>query len=411
MANVRGLVRASSGYGLSVISGGLISIAVIPVVIIVAGPHTWATIAVAQGVAGFGTVVAGAGWGITGPTETARLAETERGQYYLDSVVSRLWLFVPVTLICCVVTLVLVPTQPAIGLLALVAALVPALSAGFFFVGEKSPLRFLLIETLPRQAGSLVGAIMLFVTGDALWFVGLQLLGGVLATVLSSSSILRRYSRWRADLSAARSLARLREHVPLVSMSAVSTLYVNLPIVVVQIFLPQSTAVYALAERMMRLALYATRPYVQITQSYVPHPDQEEQRRRARRVTQLSVGIGVACGLAYAAAAPWVGLLLSGGRLQVGYPMAVSLSFALAAMLISQITGFTVLPTYQKIAVMAGSTIAGAVVGAAGLVPAALVAGVVGVTSVLALSEVVVLAVQLAVLPATLRSASAPTSR
>ena len=91
MANVRGVVRASSGYGLSVISGGIISVAVIPIVIIVAGAHTWATIAVAQGVAGFGMVIASAGWGVTGPTETAQLGNLDRGQFYVDSVVSRSW--------------------------------------------------------------------------------------------------------------------------------------------------------------------------------------------------------------------------------------------------------------------------------------------------------------------------------
>jgi O-antigen/teichoic acid export membrane protein len=399
MANARTLMRASGGYGLSVISGGIISVAVIPVVIIVAGPHTWATIAVAQGVAGFGMVVAGAGWGVTGPTETARLSPAERGQYYIDSVVSRLWLFIVVAVVCSVVSLVLVPSQPAIALLALISALFPALSAGYFFVGEKSPIRFLLIETLPRQAGSLLGAVLLFVTGNALWFVGVQLLGGVVSTIISSTSILRRYHSWRVDLSIVRAFLRLREHVPVVSMSAVSTLYVNLPIVVVQIFLPQATAVYALAERIMRLGLYATRPYVQVTQSYVPHLDPTVQRRRSVQVTRLSIAIGFAGGIAYAVAAPWAGLLLSGGQLHIDYSVSIALSFALAAMLISQVTGFTVLPTYRRIKAMAWSTVAGAIVGAIGLIPAALGFGLLGVTAVLALSEIVVLAVQLSVLP------------
>jgi O-antigen/teichoic acid export membrane protein len=411
MANVRNLIRASSGYGLSVITGGLISIAVIPVVIIVAGPHTWATIAVAQGVAGFGMVVAGAGWGVTGPTETARLEAELRGQYYIDSVVSRIWLFIIVAAICSAITLLLVPSQPAIALLALISALVPALSAGFFFVGEKSPLRFLLIETLPRQAGSLVGALLLFVTGNALWFVGVQLLGGIVATIFASTDILRRYAGWRLDASLAPAFSRLRTHVPIVSMSAVSTLYVNLPIVVVQVFLPQATALYALAERIMRLGLYATRPYVQVTQSYVPHHDVKAQRDRAARVTKLSLVIGIAGGVAYAIAAPWVGLVLSGGQLRIDYSISTSLAFALAAMLISQVTGFTVLPTYRRIAAMTWSTVAGAVVGAAGLIPAALVFGLVGVTSVLALSEIVVLGVQLAVLPATLRRPYEPQTK
>lgn len=398
MANARVLMRASGGYGLSVISGGIISVAVIPVVIIVAGPHVWAAIAVAQGVAGFGTVFVGAGWGVTGPTETARMRSEDRGQFYIDSVVSRTWLFIPVTLICVVITLLLTQTAPPVAVVALIAALVPGLSAGWFFVGEVSPMRFLLIETVPRQAGSLVGALLLFATGDALWFVGTQLFGGLLATLLSSMSILRRYRGGRLDLSLRRAILRMREHIPAVSMSAVSTLYVNLPIIVVQIFLPSFTAVYALAERIMRLALYATRPFVQVTQGYVPHEDSSEQLRRSRRTLKWTFIGGIGGGVLYALLAPWAGSILSGGQLHVTFAMSISLGFALAAMLISQVTGFTILTTYRRNSALAWSTVAGAVVGVVLLVPAALVIGIAGVTAVLALSEVVVLVFQMVIL-------------
>lgn len=398
MANARVLMRASGGYGLSVISGGIISVAVIPVVIIVAGPHVWAAIAVAQGVAGFGTVFVGAGWGVTGPTETARMRSEDRGQFYIDSVVSRTWLFIPVTLICVVITLLLTRTTPAVAVVALIAALVPGLSAGWFFVGEVSPMRFLLIETVPRQAGSLVGALLLFATGDALWFVGTQLFGGLLATLLSSMSILRRYRGGRLDLSLRRAILRMREHIPAVSMSAVSTLYVNLPIIVVQIFLPSFTAVYALAERIMRLALYATRPFVQVTQGYVPHEDSSEQLRRSRRTLKWTFIGGIGGGVLYALLAPWAGSILSGGQLHVTFAMSISLGFALAAMLISQVTGFTILTTYRRNSALAWSTVAGAVVGVVLFVPAALVIGIAGVTAVLALSEVVVLVFQMVIL-------------
>lgn len=398
MANARVLMRASGGYGLSVISGGIISVAVIPVVIIVAGPHVWAAIAVAQGVAGFGTVFVGAGWGVTGPTETARMRPEDRGQFYIDSVVSRTWLFIPVTLICIVITLLLTRTAPSVAIVALIAALVPGLSAGWFFVGEVSPMRFLLIETVPRQAGSLVGALLLFATGNALWFVGTQLFGGLLATLLSSMSILRRYRGGRLDLSLRRAILRMREHIPAVSMSAVSTLYVNLPIIVVQIFLPSFTAVYALAERIMRLALYATRPFVQVTQGYVPHEDSSEQLRRSRRTLKWTFIGGIGGGVLYALLAPWAGSILSGGQLHVTFAMSISLGFALAAMLISQVTGFTILTTYRRNSALAWSTVAGAVVGVVLFVPAALVIGIAGVTAVLALSEVVVLVFQMVIL-------------
>ncbi|GAB3385088.1 hypothetical protein GCM10027568_01690 [Humibacter soli] len=398
MVSARSITRTFSGYGLSVVTGGIISIAVIPVVIIVAGPNTWATIAVAQGVAGFGVVLVGAGWGVTGPTEVARMDVAKRGLSYMESLISRTWLLIGIGVVCAVITVVLLPQQPVIAIVTLIAALLPGLSGGWFFVGEASPYRFLFLETLPRQVGSVLGALMLFWTGNALWFVGFQLVGGIIATVISSVSILRRYPGWTVDLSLVRSITRLRTHLPAVSMSAVSTLYVNLPIIVVQIFLPSLTAVYALAERIMRLALYATRPYVQVSQGFVPRKDAAEQLRRARRVTTLTIYLGLAGGVLYAALAPWAGLLLSGGQLNIPYPVAISMGVALGAMLISQVTGFAVLTTYRLTAALAWSTVAGAIVGAAGLIPAALVFGLIGVTTVLALSEVVVLIYQLIVM-------------
>ncbi|WP_243063515.1 hypothetical protein [Humibacter sp. RRB41] len=398
MVSARSIARTFSGYGLSVITGGIISIAVIPVVIIVAGAHTWATIAVAQGVAGFGVVLVGAGWGVTGPTEVASMDAGERGLSYVESLVSRTWLLLGVGAVCVVITIVLLPQQPLIAVVTLIAALLPGLSGGWFFVGESSPLRFLFLETIPRQIGSVIGALVLFWTGDALWFVGFQLIGGIAATVVSSASILRRYSGWRVDLSLVNAIARLRTHLPAVSMSAVSTLYVNLPIIVVQIFLPSFTAVYALAERIMRLALYATRPYVQVSQGYVPRKDPAEQLHHARRVTMLTIYLGIAGAVLYMLLAPWAGLVLSGGQLAISYPVAITLGLALGAMLISQVTGFAVLTTYRLTSALAWSTVAGAVVGVAGLIPAALVFGLLGVTSALALSEIVVLAYQLVVM-------------
>ena len=53
----------------------------------------------------------------------------------MDSLVSRSWLLVAVSMVCVVITLLLTRTAPAVAVVALIAALVPGLSAGWFFVG------------------------------------------------------------------------------------------------------------------------------------------------------------------------------------------------------------------------------------------------------------------------------------
>jgi O-antigen/teichoic acid export membrane protein len=392
------LLRFTGGYGISVVLSGVISIAVIPAVIIFAGKEAWATIAVAQAVAGFAFVIAVFGWGVTGPTTVATLNDRERGRFYLDSLLSRLWLCVPILPVSIVIA---IPLSRGNGLLAAVTVatgVLAALGGGWFFVGESSPIRFLLLDTLPRNVGTVVGALALMATGDALWFVGFQSLGVVLATVITTWDILRRYPGWALSLSPWRAVGNLRGHSASVTMSVTSSLYVNVPIILVGIFIPQATAGYALAERIVRLALYSTRPVVQVSQGYVPSTDPDIQVFRARRVVRISLLLGGVGALGYALLGPWAGSILSGGTLGIPFALALAMGINLGALLASQLTGFACMNAFGLTRALAVSTIVGAIVGSALMIPLTLLFGVAGLAFGLAAAEVSVLIVQLVVL-------------
>lgn len=389
------MLRFSGGYGFSVIIGAILSIAVIPAVIIVAGSDVWAAIAVAQAVGGFGFVLVAAGWGVTGPTSVASLPAEERGAFYIGSLITRSWLLVLILGPAVFVAISLTGHHPLISGVTTATSLLSALSAGWFFVGEASPIRFLLLETLPRNLGTAIGAAALLATGDPVWFVVLQGLGALAATAIASANIMSRYRGWAIRLSPVRAFARLRGQASAISMAATASVYVNFPIVVVQMFIPEATALYALAERIMRLALYSTRPLVQVSQGYVPSPSPVEQVSRARRVMKISGLLGLLGGLAYALGSPLASSILSGNTLSIPLGLAIPMGIALSAMLISQVTGFACLTAFGLTRVLATSTVAGAIVGALLLVPLALAFGVIGLASALAASEVVVLVVQL----------------
>lgn len=395
MSRSRALLRFGGGYGLAVVTGGVLSIAVIPVVILAAGEQSWATIAVAQAVGGFAFVFVAGGWGVTGPTATAALPEAERGQYYRDSVATRGWLFVAIIVPASAIAVLLTQDQPWLAAMTVAGGLMAALSAGWFYVGESSPIRFLLIDTLPRNAATVVGAIVLLATGDALWFVTAQFLGALLACVVATVDILRRYPAGRWIIRPISSFGRLRGQSSAITMAATAGVYVNLPIVIVQVFIPAATADYALAERMLRMTLYATRPFVQFSQGYVPDPDPARQSVRATRVTALALASGVLGGAAYAVGGPFASGLLSGGTLPMSLSLSIPLGVALAAMLGSQVTGFACLTAFGLTRTLAQSTVVGAVLGAITMVPAAIVFGVDGLAWALAASELAVLAVQL----------------
>ena len=408
------LLRFGGGYGLAVVIGGVLSIAVIPIVIVVAGPDSWATIAVAQAVGGFAFVFVAAGWGVTGPTLTAQTDVPDRGQFYVDTLTTRAWLFLILLVPSCVIAVQLSQGDPSLASITVAGGLFTALSAGWFFVGEGSPIRFLLLETLPRNVATVVGAIALIVTEDAVWFVTAQLAGAVAATIISSINIMLRHPGWIVRWSFVRSMARLKGQTSAVAMAATAAVYVNLPIVIVQVVLPSATAMYALAERIVRLALYSTRPFVQVSQGYVPSKDPAQQSRRARRVVNLAIPASVVGGLLYAIFAPFAGAVLSGGELDIPFALAIPMGIALAAMLSSQFTGFACLTAFGLTRVLALSTIAGAVTAAVLLIPGALLFGTVGLAYGLAASELVVLIVQLVALAPHLRrtapGAPSPTS-
>jgi hypothetical protein len=127
----------------------------------------------------------------------------------------------------------------------------------------------------------------------------------------------------------------------------------------------------------------------------VPDPDPARQSVRATRVTALALAAGVLGGAAYAVAGPFASGLLSGGTLPMSFSLSIPLGLALAAMLVSQVTGFACLTAFGLARTLAQSTVVGAVLGAITMVPAAIVLGVDGLAWALAASELAVLAVQL----------------
>ncbi|GAA1513415.1 O-antigen/teichoic acid export membrane protein [Agromyces terreus] len=396
-------LRFAGGYGLSVAISGIVSLAVIPAIIVAAGADAWATIAVAQAVAGFAFVFAVYGWGVVGPTEVARRSRDELGAYYFESLLSRVWLCLVILPISIVIAVLIVGDDALLAALTVASGVLVALGAGWFYVGESSPIRFLLIDTIPRIVGTVAGAVVLIATGDAVAFAALQLAGVLASAVIANWNILVRYPGWRFSLSPVRAVRNLAGQASPVAMSATASVYVNVPIVLIDLFLPSATAVYALAERIVRLALYSTRPVVQIAQGWVPNPVPEVQAARARRVTLIALALGALGGIVYAVAGPWIGDLLSGGTLAIPSALAVPMAINLAAILASQLTGFACLTAFGLTRTLATSTIVGAVVGTVLMYPLLLWIGAPGVAWGLAVAEVCVLGVQLFALAPRLR--------
>ena len=152
-------------------------------------------------------------------------------------------------------------------------------------------------------------------------------------------------------------------------MSATASVYVNVPIVLIDLFLPQATAVYALAERIVRLALYSTRPVVQVAQGWVPSPDPVVQAGghdvspRSRSASARSADSSTP------SRDPGSASCSRAGSSTIPFALAVPMAVNLAAILASQLTGFACLTAFGLTRALATSTIVGAIVGTALMLP------------------------------------------
>jgi O-antigen/teichoic acid export membrane protein len=138
--------------------------------------------------------------------------------------------------------------------------------------------------------------------------------------------------------------------------------YWTLPLVFVSALAPEATPVYALADRLLRLALTALSPLSQVAQGWVPAGPPGELGRRIRRALSAIALAGAAAGSGLAILGPWVGLLLSGFAVRLPWSVTVPLGLALGACLVTTTVGLACLVPLGRQAFLLYSAVAGAVV-------------------------------------------------
>ena len=358
----------------------------------------------AQAVAGFAFVFAVYGWGVVGPTEIARLGADRRGAYFFDSLLSRVWLSIVVIPVSIVTAILIIGHDALLAALTVTSGILVALGSGWFFVGESSPIRFLLIDTVPRVAGTVVGALVLIATGDVIAFAELQLAG-----VLDLDGDRRLEHPRPIPRLAIHALAGARPSEPVRAGEpgrdvGDASVYVNVPIVLIDLFLPSATAVLRTrrANRTTGALLDATdRPDRPGLGPGTRSIRTGRSRTPSHRDRPGSRGCWGASSMP--CAGPWIGDLLSGGTLSISVALAVPMGVNLAAILASQLTGFACLTAFGLTKPLATSTIAGAIVGTLLMYPLLLWIGAPGVAWGLAIAELCVLAVQLVALAPRLR--------
>jgi len=391
------VVGRISGFSLSVGAASLLGILAMPLLVPALGPEPWAILVLVQIVGQLGGVLVAFGWGATGAAMVASTPAADQPQLYRESLRVRLQLYALAVPLAALVLVLLTRGDVLTSVLGAMVYLLPYLGGTWYFTGQARPMRLFLCDTVPTMCGTVAGVVGAILLGQTWAFLIGQGLGYLVAVTLDARAALRGAAP-AIDAGARRPLRLvLSEQRHAVTATATSTLYVTLPTIAIQIFLPALLPVYAIADRLFKYASIAFLPIQQFFQGWVPDPH-ADLVRRARAATAAAVAIGVGAGVLVATLSPFASRLLSGGTLEVPFAISLPLGIAFIGVGTSAVVGYACLVVVGRVRALAVSTVIGACVGAPLILAFAVAGSVPLVAWAVAVSELCVASYQVVVL-------------
>jgi O-antigen/teichoic acid export membrane protein len=384
------LVRLAT-FALTVGLGTVVGLIAIPIITGIVGSDAWAVQALVQAQATLFGVLVAFGWGTVGPAMVAAALPSHRPQIFADSLITRGYLFLVTAPLMAGVMVLLQPGHALFVILASIAYLLPYLGASWYFIGEAKPLRLFLVDALPQLIGTIVGLLVLTATRDFTLLVATQLIFNLIAVLLSSTLVLRGAPEHLAfDYSIRSSLFRMAQQRHGVVTAATGSLYVNLPMVAVNLLLPAQLDVYAFADRLFRFSATVFSPILQFIQGWIPEGGPGAVAHRIRRAAQVAPILGIIGGTGLGLLGPTAAEILVKDSIDFGFALSIPIGVSFAAVALSQVLGLACLVSIGQAKELARSTVVGAVFGIPLIIAGALLGGVIGVAWGVAASEVLV---------------------
>jgi O-antigen/teichoic acid export membrane protein len=377
----------------------------VPAIIALAGSQQWASLAIAQSIAAFATVLISFGWSTTGPNQIATLAAADRPAAFLRSAYARGALYLvagPITAILCIV---LTTLPPLAAIMAGVAYSLQGLGAVWYFVGESRPMRMLTFDAVPRALGLVVGILTLWITGSIVVFAATLLAAAIASLLVSYRAILRKMTRLeRPRVQTIRQDLVTQRHGVLTTSAA--SLYYNSSLIVCSIFAPSAIEQYALVFKLYNYAGAALVPVLQMAQAWIPSAGGGALAPRVRAASLLALAAAVPLAIGSALLLPWAGQVLSLGAIDIPFALSVPIGVCIGAILVNQVVGQASLVAIGKVSALAWSATIGAFVGIALQLVGASAAGAIGLAMMVAATDIAVVTYQSVVVFSWLRTAT-----
>ncbi|GAB2484447.1 hypothetical protein GCM10027030_18370 [Luteococcus sediminum] len=343
------------GFGASMALLAVASLLIIPVMMQASGAVAWGSVALGQSIGGIGSVVVGYGWNMSGPAQIAGTDPTEARRQFLESLLARLVLFIPVCLV--VVGASMASTQPGFRALAAAGAVsstVIGLSANWYYVGTVQPWTLLVTETVPRVLGTVAGMLAMKMGHSALVGVGGQLLGMVLAVMASAFWVFRSLHQQGAEKAPPRRVHHvLLEQKDGVMASVAGSAMSALPIVIVAHASPAAQPMFAFVDKLQRQMAVALTPFVTVLQGWVPRGNRVE---RANKTLTLGMAMCLALTLGIFVFAPMLTNILGGGVIRTGWELNAAMALYVGLGTYELMLSHVVLATFNRLTFVASVT-------------------------------------------------------
>lgn len=387
------MLRSLAGFIVLPLVSAAAPMLALPAVTSTHGAAGWGAIAVGQSVGVGAAVVVEMGWSLTGPQQVSAMTPAARGELFFHALRTKLIVLTLVSPLALALVWVMASGFPLAAAFSCAAMCLGGLTCNWYFIGASRPGLILLSDVLPRLAATAGGAFVLVAMHASLVWFALIMTAGYASSVVIACAIVGRGPTGGGLGMSLR--ATFRAQRTAVLGRGVSTIYIGLPVAIVQAVAPAAVPTFAAADRIVRFGLLMLQSVPNALQHFVGSAASDRWLHRQRMVATLvmQAALGLLAGFAAMGLIPGLANALFSNTVHVGWELSTAAACIVALTCFSRATGLC-LVALDSVGSILASAVTAAVVA---IVAIPLLAGAYGATGAmlgLACAEAAALGVQ-----------------
>jgi O-antigen/teichoic acid export membrane protein len=294
--------------------------AVTPLVVLPAltsahGASGLAATGIGQSLGASAAVIAELGWSVLGPQMIAKADPARRRALYQSAFATRLTALAIMMPLSVVAAYSLAAEEKMASAMLAFAFSLAALSPSWYLIGSNRPLLILSVEAVPRLVLSAAAAVALSWGAPLAVYGFLLAVAAVLTWLLAARVAQQRLWPRLSDFRDGRRV--IARQLPLTGGRMISVLYTSLPVSIVAVVAPNSTATYAAIDRLTRMGSALLGSVPTRLQSWVGSDPKSGGMTRSRKSLMMNSALGLVAGIGFTIVAPFVATYVFSGVVEL----------------------------------------------------------------------------------------------